>query len=894
MKCWKENVDRRVAKSSRWHSSRVGLVQTDDAVGDSLISELREAARAAEVDERIAMWSQSLLGSLRGYEKERRLLVKLAGTGRVVQLLQRAIDTSLAVLDIRDTFTATLWRKRLQQERGERVALYEAFITNKARVMREMGDESQQLEVLTLMKHGLERFGGVLAPRELDLISATFDIVARRSGITVGRIPDWFVTSEDEWTDARKASVGDGGEEACLREVAVWKELHHPHVCKSYGASHVGKPFFIHEATNRISDKNLTWQRLLGCALGLEYVHRRGFVHQHLSVLAFRKSSLENKGMLSGLGLTRLRVTKADGGVQTPAPEPSTASDVLAFGLAILALFDLNHSSDEVEGDVPLQPRPLRQLPGDRPDYLAVEEWRLLADMCAIDPTVRANMTEVVHRMRTLANDEQRQQASSSRASDPPLELLEDVKLYIWPATGQTIEELLCDIDEMCEDFQEFNPVNRPVYVRLVDVYQQLETASGPLSVDLVEGFSEILWRFYLQLEKKAAGDYSRTATLCASRVVASRNYGLHHEIDRFILNSPVLQRTASIHQWEPTWKQARKRQQAALQACLENPPLLLDELDNKCERAEALALLQYEARDYCTLVVESTAAKEGQLDILLGERLPLWFIPPYQVEIMKHLADGSFGSVYEGQWLGANVVVKQVLTDQTERENREQFRHEVDLWFTLNHRNLIKLYGACHEGQPFFVCEHARLGTLASFAKGKCRKVVWESLWYAASGLRHLHERGIVHGDLKGNNILCTGYAFGNPVIKLADFGLSVFADRVESASDEGSLGAFRWKAPECLSGAPPTFASDIYSFGMCIIEVVTGEFPWGNSIPDEAVKFHVTQKKLLPARMATFDDTQWDLVERMCCFNPEERICVDAVFQILRSIFFGCEQIP
>jgi serine/threonine protein kinase len=95
--------------------------------------------------------------------------------------------------------------------------------------------------------------------------------------------------------------------------------------------------------------------------------------------------------------------------------------------------------------------------------------------------------------------------------------------------------------------------------------------------------------------------------------------------------------------------------------------------------------------------------------------------------------------------------------------------------------------------------------------------------IWDAAKGLDYLHERGIVHGDLKGNSILvCDGIA------KLADFGLSAFAMSAREDSS-GALGAFRWKAPECLAGSGPTFASDIYSFAMCIVEVISEDFPWG-----------------------------------------------------------------
>ncbi|KAE9054951.1 hypothetical protein PF007_g32472, partial [Phytophthora fragariae] len=156
---------------------------------------------------------------------------------------------------------------------------------------------------------------------------------------------------------------------------------------------------------------------------------------------------------------------------------------------------------------------------------------------------------------------------------------------------------------------------------------------------------------------------------------------------------------------------------------------------------------------------------------------LPTWLIPVHQIELGRHLASGSFGAVYEGTWLGSKVVVKQVLTDQADADNRNQFKAEADLWFSLNHDHIIKLYGACHDERPFFVCERATRGTLTSFAKGKERLEIWSYIHQALLGLRHLHDHEIVHGDLKGNNILvCDDGA------KLADFGMSFIANRPET----------------------------------------------------------------------------------------------------------------
>jgi serine/threonine protein kinase len=107
------------------------------------------------------------------------------------------------------------------------------------------------------------------------------------------------------------------------------------------------------------------------------------------------------------------------------------------------------------------------------------------------------------------------------------------------------------------------------------------------------------------------------------------------------------------------------------------------------------------------------------------------------------------------------------------------------------------------------------------------------------------------VHADLKCNNILIGD----DGLAKLTDFGLSVLkttapSDEPEAEADNPAVGAVRWKAPEVLRGERATLASDVYSFAMCILEAVSGKYPWGMLIPDAAVAVHVVKRKAIPSR--------------------------------------------
>ncbi|EGZ30248.1 hypothetical protein PHYSODRAFT_391381, partial [Phytophthora sojae] len=106
---------------------------------------------------------------------------------------------------------------------------------------------------------------------------------------------------------------------------------------------------------------------------------------------------------------------------------------------------------------------------------------------------------------------------------------------------------------------------------------------------------------------------------------------------------------------------------------------------------------------------------------------------------------------------------------------------------------------------------------------------LVWRLLHGAALGLQFLHEKKIVHGDLKCNQILVTE----EKTAKLTDFGFS-FA--LMESKPTTSTGAVRWKAPELLrsESCSLTFESDVYSFGMCVVEAVSGNVPWGTHLPN------------------------------------------------------------
>lgn len=296
----------------------------------------------------------------------------------------------------------------------------------------------------------------------------------------------------------------------------------------------------------------------------------------------------------------------------------------------------------------------------------------------------------------------------------------------------------------------------------------------------------------------------------------------------------------------------------------------------------------------------------------------PVWFVPWYELYVneLDTIGDGGYGTVHRARWLDTQVVVKRIKyptggsktsagseTSSRSRyksafasveadlyenpevaraEAREMFMREADIWFKLGHPNVVRLFGACHVGQPFFVCEYAPHGSLDKYLL-KHPDEIWQKLHEAALGLLYLHERGIVHCDFKCNNIVVGS----DYKAKVTDFGLSSAASASGDDTNGGHItGAWNWLAPELLleQSKQPTRESDVFSFAMCIVEalrvVEAARFedearpraPWLDQVK-EVVKYYLRRHQL-PARPSSCTDAQWALVEKMARFKPADRI--------------------
>eukprot|EP00250_Pteridium_aquilinum_P003217 c13534_g1_i1 orf=525-2174(+) len=267
------------------------------------------------------------------------------------------------------------------------------------------------------------------------------------------------------------------------------------------------------------------------------------------------------------------------------------------------------------------------------------------------------------------------------------------------------------------------------------------------------------------------------------------------------------------------------------------------------------------------------------------------WMVDLSQLLLGERFAYGNHSRIYHGMYKDSPVAVKVIRqpdADVLQAERLEQvFTNEVTMLSISHHRHIIKFVAACKK--PPVLCvitEYLSGGSVRSFLhkrEGKplpIRQVLHMAL-NIASGMEYLHMKGVIHRDLKSENL-----ALGEDgCVKILDFGVSCFESHCDYKADDP--GTYRWMAPEMLSHKPYTKMVDVYSFGIVLWELLTARVPYEEMGAVQAA-FCVIHKNLRPSIPS---DCVPALEELMCsCWSkePKER---PEFWQIMRSLTL-CEQ--
>ncbi|XP_010220674.1 PREDICTED: LOW QUALITY PROTEIN: activated CDC42 kinase 1-like [Tinamus guttatus] len=219
------------------------------------------------------------------------------------------------------------------------------------------------------------------------------------------------------------------------------------------------------------------------------------------------------------------------------------------------------------------------------------------------------------------------------------------------------------------------------------------------------------------------------------------------------------------------------------------------------------------------------------------GQRSLTCLIRERDLSLFEKLGDGSFGVVRRGEWCTPagktlNVAVKCLKTDVlSQPEVLDDFIREVNAMHSLDHKNLIRLYGVVLSHPMKMVTELAPLGSLLDrLRKNQGHFLISTLCQYAiqvAKGMAYLESKRFIHRDLAARNILLAS----NELVKIGDFGLMRALPKNDDhyVMQEHRKVPFAWCAPESLKTRTFSHASDTWMFGVTLWEMFTyGQEPW------------------------------------------------------------------
>ena len=225
--------------------------------------------------------------------------------------------------------------------------------------------------------------------------------------------------------------------------------------------------------------------------------------------------------------------------------------------------------------------------------------------------------------------------------------------------------------------------------------------------------------------------------------------------------------------------------------------------------------------------------------------------------QIIDHIGKGSFGVVK----LGRNsitkdkVAIKIIDKKKLNSKEFEQVQREIAIMKSINHPNIISLIDHFENSEYFFiVMEYIKYGSLKDFVRTNVKlseEVCANIIFQIANGLKYLNEFGIIHRDIKPDNILIYSCDFDIQV-KIADFGLSKIISPEEKATE--GFGTIVFIAPEVLLRKPYNNSVDIWSLGVMTYYLMTRTYPF----LDEKLNEKVIVDKIIHS-LVIFPDSRW-----------------------------------
>ncbi|KAJ3575324.1 hypothetical protein NP233_g1178 [Leucocoprinus birnbaumii] len=211
----------------------------------------------------------------------------------------------------------------------------------------------------------------------------------------------------------------------------------------------------------------------------------------------------------------------------------------------------------------------------------------------------------------------------------------------------------------------------------------------------------------------------------------------------------------------------------------------------------------------------------------------------------------------------------------------------ETVTWSEIDHENVLEFFGIADDlgryGCPALVSPYCNKGTVSNYlTPNSSRQVRLDIIMGVCKGLKYLHEKKVIHGDLKPSNVLV--HDDGRAL--LCDFGRSKILNT--GGFTTRPSGVVRYQAPEIQNGGGLSKATDVYALGITSFEIWTGETPW-KDLKDGQIIIAIlvrNERPVRPVSAPSGTELVWNVLEHCWTLEPEKRLSMTEVVQKVQDV--------